>query len=75
MWVAVVAVDISQFNLGCPGESKPQSITDYGGDDDNDGDGNDDGDDVQLGLSRRKVKSIHFNTDYNHKWRSGFCLK
>ena len=40
-----------------------------------DGDGNDDGDDVQLGLSRRKVKSIHSNTDYNHKWRSGFCLK
>ena len=29
MWVAVVAVDISQFNSGCPGESKLQSITDY----------------------------------------------
>ena len=48
---------------------------DYDDDDDNDGDGNDDGDDVQLELSRRKVKSIHSNTDYNHKWRSGFCLK
>ena len=29
MWVAVVAVDISQFNSGCPGESKLQSITDF----------------------------------------------